>query len=105
MNPTTEAYEYGKRIGSDYATQTDSHTVQNVIESLTSRFEYEARLLPRLREIAGYNNRNTTYPTETKYDQRDCWRDGSDSEKQLFESRIKPAFWAGIRQGFKQSCE
>jgi hypothetical protein len=102
MQPTTRAYEYGKRIGSDYATQSEHDTAKRVIDVLTERFEYEARLLPILREIAGYNNRNTVYPTETQYNQRDCWRDGGDKEKYFLERRIKPAFWHGLTQGFKE---
>ena len=100
MQPVTEAYEYGKRIGSDYHGKMPMATKKEAMSDLANNHKYESRLLPQLRDIAGFENQNTTMPTVTVYDQRDCFRDGNNNEQTLLEQRIKPAFWFGFQAGF-----
>jgi len=100
MNPVTEAYEYGKRLGREYYGVIPMKTPSEAIEYVKNKPAWQRKILPLLRETAGYNNCNTTMPTVTQYDQRDCFRHGDEESKTLLRSRVIPAFWHGFTRGF-----
>lgn len=93
---TLEAYQYGQRIGKEVITKTDSDNLQESKEWLKNSIKYEARLLPVLRELAGYENTNTTSPTVLVFDQRDCFRKEVGNCKEIYEDIVLPEFWRGF---------
>lgn len=101
MNPTTEAFEFGKRIGHQYHGIKPMATVTEAIEHLSASLKYRQKVKPMLREIAGYENTRQIYPTENTGYQSDMFRKHTDDEKELLASRVEPAFWHGFEYGFR----
>jgi len=101
MNPTTEAFEFGKRIGHQYHSKKPMATVSAAIEHLSDSWEYRDTIKPMLRETAGFNNAKQIYPTENRGYQSDMFRDGTEKQQQLLDNRVKPAFWYGFEYGYR----